>query len=89
MIAAKLQDVLAKFQTVYFTQCLEQCDCWAYCMKAKEGYFEGDITQPNNNNKNFLVPLFLGLFLGLFGALIQKNALDSFSFLDMVEVIKF
>jgi hypothetical protein len=44
MIAAKLQDVLAKFQTVYFTQCLEQwCDCWAYCMKAKERYFEGDI----------------------------------------------
>ena len=24
----------------------------------------------------FLVPWFLGLFLGLFGALIQKNALD-------------
>jgi len=24
----------------------------------------------------FLVPWFLGLFLGLFGALVQKNALD-------------
>jgi H+/Cl- antiporter ClcA len=36
----------------------------------------------NNNTdytaqqKKFLVPCFLGLFLGLFGALIQKNALD-------------
>jgi hypothetical protein len=35
----------------------------------------------NNNNtaqqkKNFLVPWFLGLFLGLFGPLIQKITLD-------------
>jgi hypothetical protein len=44
MTAAKLQDVLAKFQTVYFTKFLEQCcDCWVHCMKAKEGYFERDI----------------------------------------------
>jgi hypothetical protein len=26
--------------------------------------------------KKILVPWFLGLFLGIFGALIQKNALD-------------
>jgi len=41
MTAAKLQDILAKLQTVYFTEFLEQCcDC---CMKAKESYFERDI----------------------------------------------
>jgi hypothetical protein len=48
------------------------------------------ITQPNKK-KNFLVPWFLGLFLGLFGALIKKmHWIDciSFSFLDMVEFIK-
>jgi hypothetical protein len=28
------------------------------------------------NKKKFLVPCFLGLFLGLFGALIQKHTLD-------------
>jgi hypothetical protein len=44
MIAAKLQDVLPKFQAVYFTKYLDLwCDYWARCMKAKEGYFEGDI----------------------------------------------
>lgn len=44
MIAAKLQDVLTKFLTVYFTKYLDQWyDCWAHCVKAKEGYFEGDI----------------------------------------------
>jgi hypothetical protein len=32
------------------------------------------ITQPNE--KKFLVPWFLGLFLGLIGAMFQKNALD-------------
>jgi hypothetical protein len=34
------------------------------------------ITQPNNKKIIFFVPWFLGLFLGLLGALIQKNALD-------------
>jgi hypothetical protein len=35
------------------------------------------IDNTGEQKKNFfLVPWFLGLFLGLFGALIQKNALD-------------
>jgi hypothetical protein len=66
---------------------LEPCISLIYAKKPTNT----TITQLNKK-VFFLVPWFLGLFLGLFGALIQKNALDKphqLSFLDMVEFIKF
>jgi hypothetical protein len=39
-------------------------------------YFRDSDNTAQQQQKLFLVPWFLGLFLGLFGALIQKIALD-------------
>jgi hypothetical protein len=42
MIQGKLQDTLAKFQTMYITVKFEQWhDHWAHYIKYKEEYFDG------------------------------------------------
>jgi hypothetical protein len=43
MIQAKLQGLLAKFQTAHFTECFKQWgNCWATCIKSQGDCFEGD-----------------------------------------------
>ena len=45
MIQAKLQDMVAKFQTMHIMNCFEQWhDKWACCTKSQGDYFEGAYT---------------------------------------------
>jgi len=50
MIQAKLQNMLAKFQTVhlwiYFEQC---CDHWTCCINSQGDYSEGSIDWKGNS----------------------------------------